>query len=351
MINFLQQFQERIEQLRSLLQDAETINALTGVSIPIDEKVSIKSTVWSYLDHLKSSKINRRVQTYVTGIILLYGLFEQYVEEILMAYLEELDFTIGSFNDMPEKIKQSHTKLSAQLLMNRELDKYRERCNEKAIIERMHSCLNDGPFQLNVLAFIDHSSNFRIESLNRFFEPAGIPGMSTRIKQTTAFENYSARKFQNQKINNLSDKIVFADLDDLAWRRNVVAHGWTDETLSIELMKERTDFIRVLGESIYEVLRQSALEHIVKHRCYILPKPLKVFNNSIVCFHLESGSIKKGAPIIAYRSNGTYLEGKITEIEVNHISQVEVIAPPSIDIACVVDFKAKSNYDYFLFGK
>ena len=351
MINFLHQFQDRVEQLRSFFEDAETINALAGISILGDEKGSEKSDVWSYLARLQSSKINRRVQTYVSGVILLYGLFEQYVEEILMAYLEELDFTIRNFSDMPEKIRESHTNLSAQLLMNRGLDKYRDRCSEKDIIQRMHECINDGPFQLNVLAFTDHKSNFRIESLNQFFEPAGISGISARMKQAAAFEKYSARKFQNQRIDNLPDKVVFADLDDLAWRRNVVAHGWPDDTLSIEMMKERTEFICVLGECIYEVLRQSALPHIVKHRCHVLPEPLKVFNSSIVCFHLEAGSIAKGSQIVVCRANGTYLEGKITQLELNHVQQTEVVAPPPVDVACLVDFKAKLNYEYFLVDK
>lgn len=351
MINSLHQFQSRVEQLRSFFEDAEIINVLTSTRMLEKEKISEKSDLSSYLIHLQSSKMNRRVQTYVSGIILLYGLFEQYVEEVLIDYLEELDLTIGNFGDMPEKIRENHTNLSAQLLLNRDLDKYRDRCNEQDIIKCMHSCINDGPFRLNTLAFTDHRSNFRIESLNRFFEPVGISGMSAHIKQTIAFKNYKAKKFPNQTTNNLPDKIVFADLDDLVWRRNVVAHGWTDDTLSIDMMKERTEFICVLGECIYEVLRQNALSHIIKHRCHSLPKPLNVFNSSIVCFRLESGSIAKDSQIIACQSNGSYLEGKITKIELNHVQQTEVVAPPSVDIACLVDFKAKPNYRYFLVNK
>lgn len=40
------------------------------------------------------------------------------------------------------------------------------------------------------------------------------------------------------------------------------------------MMEERAEFIRVLGECIYEVLRQHVLPHIIKHQCYALPKPL-----------------------------------------------------------------------------
>lgn len=348
MIDSLHQFQDRVEKLISFLDDAEAINALENVAKLGEEEDSAKSSFWSYLDRLRSNKMNRRIQTYVSGIILLYGLFEQYTEELMIDFLEELDATITNFDDIPKKIKENHTNLSAQLLINRELDKYRDRCNEADIVQRMHSCImHDRPFRLNALAYTDHKSNFRIDPLNRFFEMAGISSMSACMKKTAAFRKYSAIKFPSQRIDDLPDKVVFEDLDDLAWRRNVVAHGWPDSTLSIEMMKERAEFIRVLGVCIYDALRQSLLPYIIKHQCHALPKPLSVFNSSIVCFHLEGGSIVKGSQIIACRPGG-YLEGKIISIEINHVQQTEVVAPPAVNVACLVDFKAKDNYKYFV---
>lgn len=347
MIDSLHQFQNRVEQLNSFLDDADAINALASVAKLEDEECAVQSSFRSNIARLRSNKINRRIQTYVSGIILLYGLFEQYAEEVLIAFLEELDSTISDFDDVPKKIRENHTNLSAQLLINRDLDKYRDRCNEAEIIQRMHSCMHGRLFRLNALAFTDHKSNFRIEPLNRFFELAGISSMSACIKKTAAFKKYSAVKFPSQRTDDLPDKIVFEDLEDLAWRRNVVAHGWPDDTLSIEMMKERAEFIRVLGVCIYDSLRQSLLPHIIKHQCHALPKPLCVFNSSIVCFHLEAGSIVKGSQIIACRSGG-YLEGKIISIEINHVRQTEVAAPPAVDVACLVNFKAKDNYKYFI---
>jgi RiboL-PSP-HEPN len=346
-INSLQQFQNRVEQLISFLDDAETINALPSIANLENKDFSVEPDLRTSLDRLKSNTINRRLQTYASGIILLYGLFEEYVEEVLIAFLEELDLTINNFDDMPKKIRENHTNLSAQLLINRDLDKYRERCNEIEIIQRMHSCMLGNPFKLNAVAFTDHKSNFRIESLNRFFELAGVSSISACMKKTATFQNYSELKFPNQRIDDLPDKVVFGDLEDLAWRRNVVAHGWPEEILSIEMMKERAEFIHMLGVCIYDSLRQSLLPQIIKHKCQALPKPLDVFNGSIVCFHLETGSIVEGSQIIACRS-GRYLEGEIISIEINHVRHSQIDAPPAVDVACLVDLKAKDNYRYFI---
>jgi hypothetical protein len=350
MIDSLHRFQGRIDQLIAFFNDAETINALADHKPQLLEEedgATGNADIHPHLVRLRSNKIDRRVQTYASGIVLLYGLFEQYVEEMLVAYLEEMNATITNFDDMPRKIKENHTTLSAQLLINRDLDKYRDRCSETDIVQRMHSCVHGGAFRLNTLAFTDHKSNFRIEPLNRFFELAGISGMSALLKTTTAFQEYSTSRFPGRKLDNLPDTVVFEDLDDLAWRRNVVAHGWPDDTLSIEMMKERAEFIRVLGDCIYEALRQSLFPHIIKHQCYALPKPLSVFNNSIVCIHLEAGSLVKGSQVIAARCAG-YLEGKILSIEIDHVQQMEVVAPPSVDVAFSLDFKAKDNYQYFV---
>ena len=347
MIDSLHQFQDRIEQLIYFFDDAETISAWASVVVPNGDNCTDIKEVSSNSLRLRSNKIARKIQTYVSGIILLYGLFEQYIEEMLIAYLEEIDATISSFDDMPKKIRENHTNLSAQLLINRDLDKYCDRCNEKDIIQRMHSCMHGGSFRLNSLAYTDHKSNFRIDPLNSFFELAGISGMSALIMKTAVFQKYGSQKFPNQRIDNLPNNIVFEDLNDLAWRRNVVAHGWPDDTLSNEMMKERAKFIRILGECIYEALRQNLLTHIIKHQCYTLPRPISVFNNSIVCFHLEEGSFVKGSQIIASRTGG-YLEGKILSIEIDHVQYDKVAAPPAVDVALLLNFKAKDNYQYFM---
>jgi HEPN superfamily RiboL-PSP-like protein len=345
-IDCLHKFQGRVKLLISFLDDAEAINALARDMMLDDDKSAGNADISANLVRLRANNLDRRIQTYVSGIILLYGVFEQYVEEMLTAYLEEINETISSFDDIPKKIKENHTNLSAQLLMNRGLDKYRDRCDEADIVQRMHSCMHGGPFRINTLAFTNHKSNFRIKSLNKFFETAGIGGMSGRLKKTIAFQEYNNSKNPSQRSENLLDTIVFEDLDDLAWRRNVVAHGWPDQTLSTGMMKERVEYIRVLGECIYEALRQILLPHIIKHQCFALPKPLSVFNKSIVCFHLEAGSVVKGSQIIASRPGG-FLEGKILSIEINHVKKVEVAAPPAVDVALLVDFKAKHNFKYF----
>ncbi|MEI7825033.1 MAG: MAE_28990/MAE_18760 family HEPN-like nuclease [Chlorobiaceae bacterium] len=348
MIDSLHRFQGRIDQLIAFFNDAETINALADHKVFEEEDwVTGNANIHPHLVRLRSNKIDRRIQTYASGIILLYGLFEQYVEEMLVAYLEEMNATIDNFDDMPIKIRENHTTLSAQLLINRDFDKYRDRCSETDIVQRLLSCVHGGSFRLNTLAYTDHKSNFRIEPLNRFFELAGISGMSALLKTTTAFQEYSISRFPGRKFDNLPDTVVFEDLDDLAWRRNVVAHGWPDETLSIEMMKERAEFIRVLGDCIYEALRQSLLPHIIKHQCYALPKPHVVFNNSIVCIHLEAGILLEGSQVIASQSAG-YLEGKILSIEIDHMQQMKVVAPPSVEVAFLVDFRAKDNYQYFV---
>ena len=351
MFDILRQFLNRIGQIHSFLDDEEIINELIGNNDIVSGKFKEISNITNLISRLRSNKSDRKVQTYVTCIILLYGLFEQYIEAVLVAYIDVLDSTMSSFNSLPEKIKSNHTNLSAQLLINRDLDKYRDRCNESEIIQRMQSCVDDNQFHLNSLAYTDHRSNFRIESINQFFEPIGISGMSACIKKCTTFRDYYVKAYPGQPLDGMKDNIVFEGLNDLAWRRNIVAHGWPDDTLSNELMIERIELIHIFGQCIFEVLRQNFLKHFVDQKCHPLPKPLMVINNSIICFHLETGTITTGDQIIACRTNGYFMEGKISAIEIEHKNIPLISAPPPNDVACLVDFKAKKNYKYFLANK
>lgn len=346
MIDTLHLFQERISQLLAFLDDVEIVNALADTELPLE--VESGETLRSRLASLRANQVNRRVQSYASAVVLLYGLFEQYVEEVLMAYLDELSTIIRDPDDIPEKIRESHTNLSAQLLLNRDLEKYRDRFREIDVIQRMHSCASGGPFLLNALAFTDHRSNFRQGPLNEFFVAAGISNMLGEIKHSAAFRQYTSKRFADETVAELDTSVVFEDLDDLAWRRNVVSHGWPDDLLSIDMMRQRAGFVRVIGESIYEVLRQSLLPYMVKYNGSILPRPVAVYRNAIVCFHLTSGAISQGSLIVARAANERYLEGQVESIEVDHVRKSCVTAPPAVNVGCCVSFKAKQNYDYFL---
>jgi hypothetical protein len=212
----------------------------------------------------------------------------------------------------------------------------------------MHLCVNGENFRLNTIAFIDHKSNFRIESINQFFAAIGIPGISGLVKKVPGLQKSLSKRFPEGDIDRRSDKIIFEDLDDLVWRRNMISHGWPNDTLSVDMMKERIEFVKVLGQSLYDVLRQSVLPYIVKYRGHSLSKPIAVYNNTIACFKIESGSLSDGDKMISRSLNGRYCEGKILELQVDGVQKLEVSAPPDIDVACRLNFKAKDNWDYFL---
>jgi hypothetical protein len=320
MISAFHQFEERIKQLLSFIDSSEAINEIVGTKLPDVDENDLISALRPHLIYLKNNSMARKVNVYASSVILLYGLFEQYVEELIIAYLLELERTVPNFCDMPEKIKESHTELS----------KYRDRCNVSDVVQRMHLCVNGENFRLNTLAFIDHKSNFRIDPLNQFFASVGISGISALIKKIPEFEKYISKRFPEGGIDRMPDKVIFEDLNDLALRRNMISHGWPDDTLSVELMKDRLEFVKVLGQSVYDVVRQTVLPHIVKYRGYTLSKPIAVHNNTIVCFKIESGSISHSDKIISRSLNGQHREGKIEELQVDGVQKLEVSAPPDI---------------------
>lgn len=343
----VQQFEERLDQLRSSLDDAETVDRLAACDLGEVVGGATDAILRPGLDRLNSNRLERHVYTYASCTILLYGLFEQYVESLIVGYVEELNRIVPSFSDLPETIQANHYEVSARLILHLSLDKYRGRATPQEISHRLSSCAKGAPFELNALGYTDHTANLRVGTINDLFGVVGLSGISKSVLKARAFAGYVDSKFPDGGVDGLRDEVVFEDLAVLVERRNAISHGWPDDTLAVEYMRQLCEFVRALGQAMHEVCRSSILEYMVQHQCKALPKPIAVYDGSIVCFRLEAGVLLQGMGVIARNGKGRLYEGEILELQVDHVSFERVAAPPAVDVGCSVGFTAKDTYDYF----
>jgi hypothetical protein len=103
MISALHQFEERIKDLCSFIDSSEVINEIAGMNLPDVNENDPIAALRPHLIYLKNNSISRKLNVYSSSVVLLYGMFEQYVEELIIAYLLDLEHTIPNFDDMPEK--------------------------------------------------------------------------------------------------------------------------------------------------------------------------------------------------------------------------------------------------------
>lgn len=125
----------------------------------------------------------KKIFDYKLSILILYGAFENFVENIIYSYLDKLNSNIKQFRDLPEEIKNSHVELSAKLLgyIHAGYGKY-EQITEEEVIKRLYSCIHGSEnYKLNIIAFTHHSSNLRIDMVRELFNGIGIKGIDKKL--------------------------------------------------------------------------------------------------------------------------------------------------------------------------
>ena len=294
----------------------------------------------------------KRSYDYSLAIITLYGIFESFVEKVVCAYLSALKSQIKTYSQLPEQIRKNHTILSTKLI-GINSSKYGE-VKENEIIANLHSCLNQtgDEYKLNLSAFRQHTSNFRMGSLRDFFKQVGIDNIEQLIIRDFNLTKFIQSTMGGEDVETtLPISKYFEIVEDLVERRNVVAHGSEiDDLLSLDILDEYSEYISILIAAIYNALLIEYYSVMVTSGiAKNMGTAIKVYNNHIVCLNSANTLIKKGQVLIGQSSKNNIYWGKIESIQINRVDVDEVLPEQAIDIGMAVSFSAKETYTYYFY--
>ena len=353
------EYRTKVEEIRKYIATLQQLKKLPEKYLKkfpeSDSEEPIEKELKNLIEELKKfvTMPQKRRYDYSLAIIILYGIFESYVEKIMCAYLNMLCSNVQSYSDLPESLRTHHIELSTKLMGTKSL-KYRE-LKPSDIIAKLHSCLSQGsnPYQINIEAFTQHSTNFRMDSLHEFFSHIGITNIKlfiTKDAELTRFIRTS--KGLEADGEPLQDDTYFEKLHDLVERRNQVAHGSeVDELLSLEILDEYAQYISLLLMPIFDCLQASFYSILVEKKLVVcLGVPIRTFkNNTVVCINSNNNTIRLKDTIIAQTGEGSLRWGEIQSIMINSNPVTEVLSTQAADIGMQVDFVAKDTYTYYLF--
>lgn len=223
------------------------------------------------------------------------------------------------------------------------------------VVAKLHACYTSpDKYELNVLAFAQHSANFRQAIVTQTFAQCGINDVGQGIKHSEPFTSFL--KAENPELDvrmyiGRDDDVVFFRLNDLANRRNDVAHGsFVDETLSRDLLRGYIDFIWSYAEGLALVVYERTLPFMLT-RAVLLGNAIKVINNNIVCVNLPDGEIAVGDTLIAktQEKGRPYKGGPIREIQRDNTPLETIAGGPGVQIGMRVEFGAKENHEFYYF--
>lgn len=171
--------------------------------IPTEVASYVASAVW-------------RRHTYAFSIVGIYGAHERFMREFISDAANTIAKIYGSYADLPSKFRRLHEKLSIERSRDILDGRVGEHDDFRLCLSNLHASL-DGSMSLNSEVFADSSSNFRWqvvqELVGRLDIELASPEQSETLKGIVVSE-----------LNGIYSTISGV-VDDLADRRNEVAHG------------------------------------------------------------------------------------------------------------------------------
>lgn len=258
-----------------------------------------------------------RQAQYAMQLVLLYGAFERLIEGYLVGTLAALNELVPTYSELPDRIKDNHRRKSLDALRD---DVWLVRSNDPLLsvklIENLHSCeAQASNYKLNSLAYGRHVANFRRASINEAFREVGVDDFLKLSGISAEFRKYLAA---GPRERGLLDS-EFGAIDDLAERRNEIAHGNPSQLLTLEQMTEYVAFFNAFARSAYSVLRRYLAHFLVAHHAISLGRIDRVHYKRVVCLDLgvlpEGTWVEINDPIaLDLGSRSGYEVGSITNI-------------------------------------
>ncbi len=278
---------------------------------------------------------------YSSTVITLYGALERFGENSLEDYVRFLNGVCPSYGQLPEQLREAHLEATVRLLQSSELERLG---SAERIVADLNSCLQgDRLYRLTPATFFFHTANFRHGLFNQLWTQVGVNNLTQCIGEDEAY--IAAVEAVDPGISKGS----FFRLDDIAERRNEIAHGVEiTELLSMQLLLQYVDIVQAFAAALWSQVMSAALKSLTQHHAVAHGDPVAVFNNEIVCVRCSTGQLGVGDLLIGQRPDGSFRGGVILEMQVDNdpVTQIDASESP-IDVGLKVGFHAKENDKYW----
>lgn len=276
----LSEFYTRTALLRRNLELAEAVDVLRAWRSPSIRRYAGAREIEAFQVNAPSKADTRGFLN--SGILVgLYGALEQYVERLVEDAVETYVSCCSSYGRLPEGLLRQHTLLSAEVLGAMASGRYSGSLTERDIAAGLHGTIERRtPIPLATGVFSRHTANVRWELIKSLFARAGLNVASA--ERSEVLLQAMANHFPGE------GDTVFV-VNDLAERRNALAHGVTSDLLSLELLGSYIAVAEAFAEALYEAVASGTLRVILAETAITdfgtLGRPDRVFQRVIAGYY------------------------------------------------------------------
>jgi hypothetical protein len=338
----LKRLSQALKDLRDYLKANESLSQISRIdakTLDGDAASIIESVRNAMLSPAKAAQF-----LYSSVIIELYGCLEAYVEDLIEDYVRELNRLVSRYADLPKGLKANHRRLSGLFA-----DRIESKANPGLVtvadvIANLHSCLSGANgFVINAEAFAYHTANVRVPIVEKMFVDAGSASIMTTIGSDPRF-----RSVKDAIDPDTAD--LFFRINDLADRRNEVAHGAPSELLSVALLAQYIEVMDAFANALFNATAISLMPYARSTIAVNIGSPYQILRaGRVALFDLQPGnSVHVNDTIVAYSGDMPIRAGAISSLQVDNANQISVTPAVPLKVGFGIDFRCKKRWEYWI---
>jgi hypothetical protein len=213
------------------------------------------------------------------------------------------------------------------------------------IIANLHSCLSGNEGHLvNAQAFTYHTANLRVPVVEKMFADAGGEKTMEHMRADPRF-----KAVIDAVDPGTAD--MFFRINDLADRRNEVAHGAPSELLSPSLLRGNIAVIDAFWRSLFEATVMSIMPYAQDVTAISIGTPYRVLRSGhIACSELPlAAETHVNDTLVAYSGDTAFRSGPVLSLQVDGVDRRQVKAyAAAFRVGVGLDFNCKSNWSCWI---
>ena len=344
-------FMTGITELKALMNGMESINLLNQIDLQQVEVNLLDNNFKTIISNIINAHkdVDKRKYDYITTIITLYGLLEDFVESVVKEYLIKLSNIFDEYINFPDNIRELHIELSIELIKNIHQSQYANIVSKEDVIKNLYLCIEENKCKLNTWAYSHHNANFRLDEIKTVLKRIGIDSFTNKVRNDSGFKDYflATSPYSISAYPHLMETQIFEYLEDLINRRNEIAHGNISNRLEHNLLKMYMDFIETFVITSNNILVKELLKYHIDSGLAIKINPINIHGKKILCFKLVNDSVCVNNILIGKRGD-EILFSYIKSIGVGDKRYNKFSANEEVEIAVLLDFKVTKNMSYWL---
>jgi len=342
----LANFKKEVEQISQYIQHIEYVDSV--IKHITMKRGMLALGLYKLKTHTKKHDRSKKKVEYKAIIISLYGLLERYIEIWVKDYLNAIS-SLAPYNELPNKIKVSHFKLSTKLismLIEERWDKY-DFLSKEEVLKNLYNCTENQPnYKLNAEAFTTQSGNLKHNKIALIFDNLDIK-LNDKLIENEALNQITG--IDTKRISGTKKDLLYFIINDIVDRRNRTAHGAEiDDLLDNPTLITYIDFLEKYCQAIFEVLMQEYLRLESTHKFQQIEVVHKVWEKSTLGFEIERYTVSQGDMLIIETTEGRFYKKPILELQKENVQYASLSITDKTNIAIRVEPPINNKCKFYI---